>query len=78
MINDWVTIAEDGYLTLRFRTMWGNRSQAHFVNLLMSKDAENPYEVEFRHNALVMYMVNLPTDWWHLIWIPCLTLKEKQ
>ena len=51
MINDWVTIAEDGYLTLRFRTMWGNRSQAHFVNLLMSKDAENPYEVEFRHNA---------------------------
>ncbi len=27
---------------------------------------------------LVMYMVNLPTDWWHLIWIPCLTLKEKQ
>lgn len=23
MINDWVTIAEDGYLTLRFRTMWG-------------------------------------------------------
>lgn len=42
----------------------------------MSKDAENPYEVEFRHNALVMYMVNLPTDWWHLIWIPCLTLKE--
>ena len=51
MINDWVTIAEDGYLTLRFRTMWGDRSQAHFVNLLMSKDAENPYEVEFRHNA---------------------------
>lgn len=29
MINDWVTIAEDGYLTLRFRTMWGDRSQAH-------------------------------------------------
>ena len=26
MINDWVTIAEDGYLTLRFRTVWGDRS----------------------------------------------------
>ena len=38
-------------MLFRSRTMWGNRSQAHFVNLLMSKDAENPYEVEFRHNA---------------------------
>lgn len=51
IIDDWVTIAEDGYLTLRFRTKWGDRSKAHFVNLLMGKDAENPYEVEFRHNA---------------------------
>lgn len=51
MIGDWVTIAEDGYLTLRFRTRWGDRNQPHFVNLLMSKDAENPYAVEFRHNA---------------------------
>ena len=23
IVNDWVTIAEDGYLTLRFRTIWG-------------------------------------------------------
>lgn len=22
IVNDWVTIAEDGYLTLRFRTLW--------------------------------------------------------
>ena len=44
-------IAEDGYLTLRFRTLWGDRSKAHFVNLLVSKDPANPYEVEFRHNA---------------------------
>lgn len=51
MIKDWVTIAEDGYLTLRFRTLWGDRSKAHFVNLLVSKDPANPYEVEFRHNA---------------------------
>ncbi|WP_455666114.1 NigD-like protein [Phocaeicola sp.] len=51
IINDWVTIAEDGYLTLRFRTYWGDRSKAHFVNLLMSQDPANPYEVEFRHNA---------------------------
>ena len=24
ILNDWVTIAEDGYLTLRFATRWGN------------------------------------------------------
>ena len=23
IVRDWVTIAEDGYLTLRFRTYWG-------------------------------------------------------
>jgi hypothetical protein len=51
IINDWVTIAEDGYLTLRFRITYGDRSKAHFVNLLASTNPENPYEVEFRHNA---------------------------
>lgn len=51
IVNDWVTIAEDGYLTLRFRTIWGDQSKAHYVNLLVSQDPANPYEVEFRHNA---------------------------
>ncbi len=51
IINDWVTIVEDGYLTLRFRTLWGNPSTPHFVNLLVGQNPENPYEVEFRHNA---------------------------
>lgn len=51
IMNDWVTIAEDGYLTLSFRTIWGDRSKAHYVNLLPSQDPANPYEVEFRHNA---------------------------
>ena len=51
IVNDWVTIAEDGYLTLRFRTLWGDRNKAHFVNLLVGRDPANPYEVEFRHNA---------------------------
>jgi len=50
IINDWVTIAEDGYLTLRFRTIYGDRHK-HYVNLLASTDPDNPYEVEFRHNA---------------------------
>ncbi|MFV0330003.1 MAG: NigD-like protein [Dysgonomonas sp.] len=51
IINDWVTIAEDGYLTLRFRTLFGDNSKTHYINLLASPDAANPYEVEFRHNA---------------------------
>lgn len=50
IVNDWVTIAEDGYLTLRFRTRWG-RSQPHFVNLLTGQNPSDPFEVEFRHNA---------------------------
>ena len=51
MLKDWLTIAEDGYLTLRFRTLWGDHNKAHFVNLLVSQDPAKPYEVEFRHNA---------------------------
>lgn len=50
IINDWVTIAEDGYLTLRFRTDWGgNPNIKHLVNLVVV-DKDN-YIVEFRHNA---------------------------
>jgi len=51
IINDWVTIAEDGYLTLRFRTAYGEHNKAHFVNLLAGINPSNPYEIEFRHNA---------------------------
>ena len=50
ILNDWVTIAEDGYLTLRFATRWGN-GQPHFVNLISTQNPDNSYEVEFRHNA---------------------------
>jgi len=51
IVRDWVNIAEDGYLTLRFRTIFGGTGKAHFVNLLATQNPENPYEVEFRHNA---------------------------
>ncbi len=51
IVNDWVTIAEDSYLTLRFRTRWGYTQKPHFVNLLTGVNEENPYEIEFRHNA---------------------------
>lgn len=51
ILNDWVTIAEDGYLTLRFASIWTNNSKPHFVNLLSGRNPDDPYEVEFRHNA---------------------------
>ena len=51
IVDDWVTVAEDGYLTLRFSTLWGYRGIAHKVNLLTGGNPENPYEVEFRHDA---------------------------
>lgn len=51
IVKDWVNIAEDGYLTLRFRTRWGGNGVAHYVNLLTGVNPDNPYEVEFRHNA---------------------------
>ena len=51
IVNDWVTIAEDSYLTLRFRTRWGYNHKPHFVNLMTGVNEDNPYEVEFRHNA---------------------------
>lgn len=49
MLNDWVTVVEDGYLTLRFRTYWGGL-QKHRVNLVAG-NAEDPWHVTFHHDA---------------------------
>ena len=49
IVRDWVTVAEDGYLTLRFRALWGGQN-VHYINLLTGVNPENPYEVELRHN----------------------------
>lgn len=49
IVRDWVTVAEDGYLTLRFRALWGGQ-KPHIINLLTGVNPENPYEVELRHN----------------------------
>ena len=52
IVRDWVTVAEDGYLTLRIRTLWGDRNVKHYVNLLTGKNADDAFEVELRHNAM--------------------------
>lgn len=51
IINDWVTVAEDGYLTLRIRTLWGTPRTAHVLNLVTGTNPENPYDLELRHDA---------------------------
>ena len=47
IVKDWTTVVEDGYLTLRFRTYFGNRTK-HAINLVKG---DKPYEVVLHHNA---------------------------
>lgn len=51
IVKDWLTVAEDGYLTLRVRTTWGQANVSHSLNLLTNVNPDNPYELELRHNA---------------------------
>lgn len=51
IVRDWVTVAEDGYLTLRIRTRWGNAGQRHDINLVSGTNPDNPHEFVLRHNA---------------------------
>ena len=52
IVRGWGTVAEDGYLTLRSRTLGGERNVKHYVNLLTGKNADDAFEVELRHNAM--------------------------
>lgn len=47
IVKDWATTVEDGYLTLRFRTYFGNQTK-HIMTLVQGK---NPYEIVLHHNA---------------------------
>ncbi|MCI6839786.1 MAG: NigD-like protein [Prevotella sp.] len=49
IVRDWVTVAEDGYLTMRFRTGWGD-DKPHVVNLV-ADNKDNPYELTFHHSG---------------------------
>lgn len=50
IVDDWVTVAEDGYLTLRIRTRLGGY-QKHIVNLVLRTDVNTPYYFTLYHNA---------------------------
>lgn len=51
IVNSTETCAEDGYLTIRFRTYWGNSAKQHNVNLVARTDINTPYVYEFFHDA---------------------------
>ncbi len=50
IMKDWVTIVEDGYITLRIRTLWGIGAK-HYMYLLTGVNKDNPYEVEIRQDS---------------------------
>ena len=50
LVNDWTTVVEDGYLTIRFRTYFRGYGQPHHLNLVAT-NPENPYEVTIYHDA---------------------------
>lgn len=47
IVKDWLTVVEDGYLNLRFRTYFGGR-RTHVLRLVKTAD---PYEVTIYHDA---------------------------
>lgn len=51
IINEWVTIAEDGYLTLMVRTHRGNSTARHSVFLVRKGGKDGQYDFELRHDA---------------------------
>ena len=50
IVRDWVSVAEDGYLTLRIRTLWGGKAK-HTINLVSGVNKDNIYEFDLRQNA---------------------------
>lgn len=62
LINAFPTVCEDGYLTLRFRTVWGRYTNIkHRVSLITGTDPKDPYTLVFRHDACGD-MPNIETD----------------
>lgn len=45
----WMTVAEDGYLTLHYTVMVGTKGGPHSLHLLKGRNPQKPYELELRH-----------------------------
>ena len=51
IVFDWMTGAEDGYLTLHYSTWWGDEGIRHRFRLIAGTNPEDPYELVLRHDA---------------------------
>ena len=51
LINNWVTVVEDEYLTVCFYAVWGYEQNTHYINLVTGTNPEDPYELVLRHDA---------------------------
>lgn len=51
IVDNWVTIVEDNYITICFNAIWGPGRIVHTINLVAGTNPANPYELELRHNA---------------------------
>lgn len=48
--NSWMTVVENGYITLHFLARWGSFLTTHKINLVSGTDPNNPYKFELRHD----------------------------
>lgn len=51
IIFDWMTCAEDGYLTLHYSTWWGDAGIQHRFSLIAGTNPEDLYELILRQDA---------------------------
>lgn len=49
IMNDWTTVVEDGYLTIRFQTWFGNKK--HTIGAITGANEKDPYEILLTHDA---------------------------
>lgn len=48
--RSWLTVVEDGFVTLHFTGLWGYPGTVHTINLVKDTDAEDPFHFQLRHN----------------------------
>lgn len=47
LLDDWMTSVEDGFLTVHYRSWWGDGSTPHSLEVVQG---EHPYELYLRHS----------------------------
>jgi hypothetical protein len=49
VVDDWTTVVEDGYITIRFRTYFDIKT--HVFNIITGANKTDPYEILLTHDA---------------------------